>query len=63
MSEFGRWDYILEGVDTLIDEKVISLIKEQIESDKSSEIHHYLQNGCLLIELMVLRLVVLLLQL
>lgn len=33
MSEFGRWDYILEGVDTLIDEKVISLIKEQIESD------------------------------
>lgn len=37
ISEFGRWDYVLEGIDTLIDEEVISLIKEQIESDKSSE--------------------------
>ena len=37
ISELGRWDYILEGIDTLIDEEVISLIKEQIESDKSSE--------------------------
>ena len=37
ISEFGRWDYILEGLDTSIDTEVISLIKAQIENDKNSE--------------------------
>ena len=37
ISKFGRWDYILEGLDTLIDTEVISLIKKQLEIDKSSE--------------------------
>ena len=37
ISEFGRWDYILEGLDTSIDTEVISLIKTQIENDKNSE--------------------------
>jgi len=37
ISEFGRWDYILEGLDTLIDTEVISLIKTKIENDKNSE--------------------------
>lgn len=36
ISELGRWDYILEGLDTLIDTEVISLIKTQIENDKKS---------------------------
>lgn len=37
ISEFGRWDYILEGLDTSIDTEVILLIKTQIENDKNSE--------------------------
>ncbi len=37
ISELGRWDYILEGLDTLIDTEVISLIKKQLEIDKNSE--------------------------
>lgn len=36
ISEYGRWDYILEGLDTLIDGEVISLIKKQINEDKTS---------------------------
>ena len=36
ISEYGRWDYILEGLDTLIDDEVISLIRKQIEKDKVS---------------------------
>lgn len=37
ISEFGRWDYILEGLNTLIDDEVVLLIKMQIEKDKNSE--------------------------
>lgn len=37
ISEYGRWDYILEGLDTSIDEEVINLIKKQIELDKTSD--------------------------
>lgn len=37
ISELGRWDYILEGLDTLIDEEVVSLIKTQLEKDKISD--------------------------
>lgn len=37
IPELGRWDYILEGIDTLIDEEVINLIKEQLEKDKKSD--------------------------
>lgn len=36
ISQYGRWDYILEGLDTLIDEEVISLIRNQLEEDKMS---------------------------
>lgn len=37
ISEYGRWDYILEGLDTKIDKEVVELIKKQIEEDKKSE--------------------------
>ena len=37
IPEYGRWDYILEGLDTQIDEQVIQLIKKQLEIDKNSE--------------------------
>ena len=37
ISELGRWDYILEGIDTLIDEEVVKLIKDQIEIDKTAD--------------------------
>ena len=28
ISEYGRWDYVLEGIDTLIDNEVVDLIKK-----------------------------------
>jgi hypothetical protein len=37
ISELGRWDYVLEGLNTTIDEEVVSLIKEQLEKDKNSD--------------------------
>lgn len=37
ISKLGRWDYILEGIDTLIDEEVVRLIKDQIEIDKTAD--------------------------
>lgn len=37
ISKLGRWDYILEGIDTLIDNEVIELIKNQISEDKLSD--------------------------
>lgn len=37
ISELGRWDYILEGINTLIDDDVVALIKEQLEKDKNSD--------------------------
>ena len=37
IPEYGRWDYILEGLDTLIEDEVIELIKKQLEEDKKSE--------------------------
>ena len=37
ISELGRWDYILEGIDTKIDSEVVSLIKNQLEKDKESD--------------------------
>ena len=37
ISKLGRWDYILEGIDTLIDNEVITLIKQQLEEDKLLE--------------------------
>lgn len=36
ISELGRWDYVLEGVDTKIDAEVIALVKKQLEEDKAS---------------------------
>lgn len=36
IAEYGRWDYILEGIDTLIDSEVISMIKSQIKIDSNS---------------------------
>ena len=36
ISELGRYDYILEGIDTSINDEVISLIKEQLEIDLES---------------------------
>lgn len=37
ISEYGRWDYVLEGLNTLIDKEVVNLIKTQLEIDKSSK--------------------------
>lgn len=37
IGELGRYDYILEGINTSIEKEVISLIKIQIESDLNSE--------------------------
>ena len=37
IPEFGRWDYVLEGLDTLVDKEVVVMIKEQLEKDKTSE--------------------------
>ena len=37
IGELGRYDYILEGLDTTINDEVISLIKTQLESDIKSE--------------------------
>lgn len=36
ISEYGRWDYVLEGIDTLIDNEVVDLIKKQLDLDKTS---------------------------
>lgn len=36
ISSLGRFDYILEGIETPIEEDVISLIKLQLDSDKNS---------------------------
>ena len=33
----GRYDYILEGLNTLIDEEVVALIKEQLDKDMNSD--------------------------
>lgn len=33
ISQLGRWDYILEGINTPIHNNVINLIKEQLEKD------------------------------
>ena len=37
ISKLGRWDYILEGLDTQIDKEVVDLIKKQLEEDKVSD--------------------------
>lgn len=37
ISELGRYDYILVGIDTPINDAVISLIKEQLDIDLKSE--------------------------
>lgn len=37
IPELGRWDYVLEGLDTKIDKEVIDLIKNQLEKDKNTE--------------------------
>lgn len=37
ICELGRYDYILVGIDTPIEESVISMIKKQLESDITSE--------------------------
>lgn len=37
ISELGRYDYILVGIDTPIEKEVISLIKNQLEIDMESE--------------------------
>ena len=36
IPEYGRWDYVLEGIDTLIDKEVVDLIKKQLDEDKKS---------------------------
>lgn len=36
IKELGRFDYILEGIDTKIEEETIKLIKEQLEEDLNS---------------------------
>lgn len=38
IPELGRWDYILEGLDTLIDTEVVKMIRNQLEKDKNSEV-------------------------
>lgn len=37
ISELGRYDYILEGLDTPINDNVVSLIKKQLELDLEAE--------------------------
>ena len=37
ISNLGRYDYILVGIDTKIEECVINLVKEQLEIDKNSD--------------------------
>ena len=37
ISELGRYDYVLEGIDTSIENETISLIKEQLEKDLNSD--------------------------
>lgn len=37
IPELGRWDYILEGIDTTIDNEVIELIKKQLKQDEETE--------------------------
>ena len=37
IPDLGRWDYILEGLDTLIDKDVVDMIKKQLKKDKNSE--------------------------
>jgi len=37
ISELGRYDYILVGIDTSIEKEVISLIKKQLEMDMESD--------------------------
>ena len=37
IGELGRWDYCLVGLDTLIDNEVVALIKKQLDEDLSSE--------------------------
>lgn len=37
IPEYGRWDYILEGLDTLIDAEVIEMIKKQLKEDENNE--------------------------
>lgn len=36
IPEFGRWDYVLEGLNTLIDEEVIKMIKYQLKEDEKA---------------------------
>lgn len=37
IPEFGRWDYVLEGLDTLVDKEIVEMIRKQLEEDKPSE--------------------------
>ena len=37
IGELGRYDYILEGINTPIEKEVISLIKKQLDSDLNSD--------------------------
>ena len=37
IAELGRYDYILEGLDTPINNEIISLIKKQLNDDLKSE--------------------------
>lgn len=37
IGELGRWDYVLEGLDTQIENEVVKLIKDTLEKDKQSE--------------------------
>ena len=37
ISKLGRYDYILEGIDSLIEDEVISLIKKQLNEDLNSD--------------------------
>lgn len=37
ISKLGRWDYILEGINTTIENEVVVLIKEQLELDNNSD--------------------------
>lgn len=38
ISELGRYDYVLVGLDTPIEKETVNLIKKQLELDKESEI-------------------------
>lgn len=37
ISDLGRWDYILVGIDTLIDKETVGVIKEQLNNDMKTE--------------------------